>query len=44
MMANGYNGKILRVNLTQGTTSVEQLEEASVASTWEEPALSPITS
>ena len=27
-MANGYNGKILRVNLTQGTTSIEQLEEA----------------
>ena len=27
-MANGYNGKILRVNLTQGTTSTEQLEEA----------------
>ena len=27
-MANGYNGKILRVNLTQGTTSIEQLDEA----------------
>ncbi|MBP1706886.1 MAG: aor 7 [Chloroflexi bacterium] len=27
-MANGYNGKILRVNLTQGTTAVEQLEES----------------
>ena len=27
-MANGYNGKILRVNLTQGTTSIEQLDES----------------
>lgn len=26
-MANGYNGKILRVNLSQGTTSVETLDE-----------------
>lgn len=26
-MANGYNGKILRVNLTQHTTAVEQLSE-----------------
>jgi aldehyde:ferredoxin oxidoreductase len=26
-MANGYNGKLLRVNLTQGTTSIEQLDE-----------------
>ncbi|MBM2824725.1 MAG: aor 7 [Dehalococcoidales bacterium] len=26
-MANGYNGKILRVNLTQGTTSIESLDE-----------------
>jgi len=27
-MANGYNGRILRVNLTQGTISTEQLEES----------------
>ena len=26
-MANGYNGKLLRVNLTEGTTSIEQLDE-----------------
>ncbi len=27
-MANGYNGKILRVNLTQGTTAIESIDEA----------------
>ena len=29
-MAKGYNGKILRVNLTNGTTSVESLDELTL--------------